>query len=176
MPDTDVAQDLEDYGVDRRLFRVVVWARPGLGASCLMPLRMSGPAVRSAVKYRTHRHTTISFNDKPYSDGSQGLPRDIADLGGTRYRPVGTGGPRICAYKPTSQGTGVLGRVRANYLACLGFTHVCLVQGETLHRTISRTGLAAPRPEADSACRTGARVTASNPTVREDTRRSCPSR
>ena len=156
------------------MFRVVVWGASK--AKTKMPLRMEVGG-DDEVRYRTHRHTTIPFNDKPYSYGGQGLPRDIADLGGTRYRPVGTGGPRICAYKPTSQGTGVLGRVRANYLALLGFTReACLVQGETLHRTISRTGLAAPRPEADSACRTGTRVTASNPTVREDTRRSCPSR
>ena len=109
-----------------------------------MPLRMEVGG-DDEVKYRTHRHTTIPFNDKPYSHGGQGLPRDIADLGGTRYRPVGTGGPRICAYKPTSQGTGVLGRFRANYLALLGFTReACLVQGETLHRTISRACIAEP--------------------------------
>ena len=84
-----------------------------------MPLRMEVGG-DDEVKYRTHRHTTIPFNDKPYSDGSQGLPRDIADPGGTRYRPVGTGGPWICAYKSTSQWTGVLGRVLTNYLALGG--------------------------------------------------------
>ena len=39
VPDTDVAQDLEDYGVDRQVFRVVVWVHPGFG--CVLPNALS---------------------------------------------------------------------------------------------------------------------------------------